>query len=237
MAPPQVVDPAIFDISKVKLGAIKTLDNNCKIVSVLYDDKPFMVQTPKLSSPYGVNRFDDKLTLDLSFGVFDDPIRDGSLGPDDKRMSFFKMVAQLQKMFVESALDNSNAWFKKKHSSIDVIEALHTPQIKYSKDKETGEFNKTYPPTFKIKLPSRDGANTFQTYNADREPIEFDSIDIKGGDVVAIVQCTGIWVAGGKFGCSWRTVQMKVFPNTRRLPPCAFKSDPEEAYGIVQMEA
>jgi hypothetical protein len=41
------------------------------------------------------------------------------------------------------------------------------------------------------------------------------------------MRCTGIWIAGGKFGCSWRAMQIRVRrPNA--LPPCAFAYDDDE---------
>ena len=237
MAPAHsIISPTSFDVTKVKFGVPKNLDNGGKIIPVYYDEGQFVVQTPKLSAPYGVNRWDNasngggggggggvKLSLDVSFGNHADPER-------PELAAFFNMAQELNSLFVAEALDKSNAWFKKKFSSVDVIEALYTSLIKYSKDKNTGEISHTYPPTFKISLPQRDGNNAFQTYTKDKEMIEFETIDMKGGELIAIIQCTGIWVAGGKFGCTWRAAQLKVFPNSKKLPAFAFKSDPEEDY-------
>ena len=38
------------------------------------------------------------------------------------------------------------------------------------------------------------------------------SLETKRSHVNAIVQCVGIWVAGTKFGCSWKVLQMKITP-------------------------
>jgi hypothetical protein len=53
-------------------------------------------------------------------------------------------------------------------------------------------------------------------YDTKRQPIDIkeliDTNAFKGAKVTAIIQCLGIWVAGGKFGCSWKVLQMRVSP-------------------------
>ena len=35
----------------------------------------------------------------------------------------------------------------------------------------------------------------------------------KGCRVQCLIQCVGLWFAGGKYGCSWKIVQVKVNPS------------------------
>ena len=42
--------------------------------------------------------------------------------------------------------------------------------------------------------------------------MDIKKTNLKGAKVKALVQCTGIWVAGAKFGMSWKLVQMQVVP-------------------------
>jgi hypothetical protein len=102
----------------------------------------------------------------------------------------------------------SVAWFKKKHSQ-DVVEALMTPLIKLPKDKDK------YPPTFKISLPMRDGRPMFDTYDHSKQEVDFAGIDFKGAEVVVIMRCNGVWLAGGKYGCTFRAEQIKVYPSIK----------------------
>ena len=223
MSSSTIISANAFDISKVTFGTPKSLDSGGKHIPVYYDGNQFMVQTPKMRTPYGVNRWENpggdfKLSIDMSFGNF---------GDDPKLNAFHKMMSELNTAFVREALDNSNAWFKKKFSSIDVIDALYTSLIKVSKDKVTHEPSDIYPPTFKLSLLQRNGADTFTVYDAAKEKTELSQVEMKGADLLAIIQCNGIWIAGGKFGCTWRAVQMKVFPSKSHLPRFAFKADPE----------
>ena len=219
-----VILPSKFDVSKVKFGSPKNLDNGGKMISVNYDGKQFIVQTPKMRCPYGLNKWDNekggppKLSIDMSFGKYEE---DAKLG------SFHEMMAELNRLFIKEALDNSTAWFKKKYSSADVIEALYTSLIKVSKDKTTGEPTNVYPPTFKMSVGNNGNC---EVYDGNRNRIEMDSVDLKGADLQAIIQCNGVWIAGGKFGCTWRLVQLQVFPNQTKLPRFAFKQDEEYDY-------
>ena len=126
-----------FDITKVAFDEkIRTLDTGSKIKYVSYNKKTFHIQTPECILPYGITNqnMDDenahKYTMDLSF-------RDVDNRPGLK--SFFDVLESLDKLIVEEAFKNQKDWLKKVYPSKDVVEALYTPMLKYSKDKETGE--------------------------------------------------------------------------------------------------
>ena len=42
--------------------------------------------------------------------------------------------------------------------------------------------------------------------------IDLNSVTTKGAKFTCIVQFGGVWFAGGKFGCTWRVVQIQVIP-------------------------
>lgn len=217
---PQVITASSFNIANMKFGVAKdnSGNNGGKSVAITYNGGPLMVQTPKMTSPYGVNKWDNvgggsKISVDLSFGdVTENP----------ECAAFFEMCKALNTAFVNEGLANSNAWFKKKHNSADVIEALYTNLIKYSKDKTTGEQSTVYPPTFKVNLPQNDGVNSFTVYDSKKEQIDLDSVDLKGAEIRVIMVCSGIWLAGGKFGCTWRAQQMQVTPRLTKIKDFAF---------------
>lgn len=197
-----------FDVSKVTFGNIKSLDNGGKTVYIGYNGKPLIVQTPEMAAPFGSTKWNptggeggkDKYTLEMSFkGVESRPYL----------KTFMDLVENLDEKIIESGLENSQNWFKKKYNNKDVVGALYTPMLKRSKDKETGEVDDKYPPTFRINLPFKDDKFDCDIYNTSKEQITLSNID-KGSKVTAILQCMGIWVAGGKFGCSWKVIQLRV---------------------------
>jgi hypothetical protein len=192
------------------------LDNGGKIVYVSYSKAPLIVQTPAMAVPFGMSRWEGdnnngavKYSIDLSF-------KDMDTNPSAK--AFYKMLADLDARLVEHGFGNQQTWFKgKRYGSKEIVEALYTPMIKHAKDKTTGERTDDYPPTFKVTVPFKDNAFACDVFNSERELVDLNAIDTKGSKVTAIIQCTGVWFAGGKFGVSWKVVQMKVAPNKTKI--------------------
>lgn len=212
---PQVVLPRDFDIKNVSFSDVKVLDNGGKIVYVSYNRAPLIVQTPTMSAPFGMSRWDgdggaaNKYTLDLSFKGMD---------ASPSMRAFHDLLENLDSRMVDDGFANQQTWFKgKKYNSREIVEALYTPLIKFAKDKRTGERTDAYPPTFKATVPFKEGAFLCDVFDADRNPADLGAMDTKGARVTAIIQCTGVWFAGGKFGVSWKVVQMKVAQNNTKL--------------------
>lgn len=200
--------PCDVDVSKLTYATPLNLDNGGKIIRVYNNGKPLVFQTPVMHCPYGVSSFDgdkgSKYTINLSFK---------DMHNTEAMEAVQKMLTDLDKRFVDDGLENSMSWFKKKYTTREVVDALYSPIIRVSKDKETGEVTDKYPPTFKVQLPIKDNKVMCEVYNAAKEKIDLDMASMKGAGVAAIVQCNGIWIAGGKFGCSFKVLQMRVSPN------------------------
>jgi hypothetical protein len=216
--------PKDIDLAHLSYGTIKSNDNGGKSIFIGYKKQPLVLQIPDMSAPFGVNKWPnvassiggggagggggpnpavpEKYSLDLSFkGAEDRPAIKALLD----------VVTALDDKLVEDAMLNSQAWFKKKYPSKEVVQALYTPIVKHSKDRDTGEITNKYPPTMKLALPCKEGRFTFEAFDAaTKQHVDVLAVDLKGASVGAIVQCTGIWIAGGKFGCSWKVVQMRV---------------------------
>jgi hypothetical protein len=193
-----------FDIKHIKLGSLRTLDNGGKVVYVNYKDRPLILQTPKLKAPFGLSNWEGKYSLDLSLAGYD--------GSVENTTTFFNVLSQLDEFMLEQGLANGMSWFKRKMASKDVVDALYTRNVKFPKDRTTGEITDKYPPTFKLSLPTRDGKFQCDAYDVKREKVDLSAIELKGGKITALAQCLGLWVAGGKFGCSWKVIQLRVEP-------------------------
>lgn len=208
-----IILPAAFDVSKMTVGNVKSLDNGGKIVYISHNEKPLIVQTPEMTVPFGMSRWNadgtgagggvDKYTIELSF-------KDRETRPSLSK--FFDMMGTVDKFMLNSAIENSQAWFKKKYSTTEIVDALYTPCVKFPKDKATGEITDKYPPTFRLSLPFRNGAFAVETFDNDKNKINLLDVETKGSKITAIIQLSGVWLAGGKFGCSWKVLQMRVVP-------------------------
>ena len=222
--PPSIVLPKEFDIANVSFSDVRALDNGGKIAYIAYNNAPLVVQTPPMKAPFGMSVWEDgkdvKYSLDLSFAGID-----GS----PKLQAFYDMLDKLDNRLVDDGFENQSAWFKgKKYGSREIVEALYTPMIKHAKDRKTGERTDKYPPTVKLTVPFRDGAFTCDVFDSTRQPVDINEIQTKGAQVTAIIKCAGIWFSGGKFGASWRVVQMKVAPNDMSFSGFAFRTDGAE---------
>ena len=217
-----------YKLSDVDIASPKLNKSGGKSANLLY--KPtkkalyLNMQVPLLT--WGATSFKDpqsgKETFDLALQF---PRKDYSSAETDKLLA--NMQALENKIKAE-AIQNSMAWFNKKTMTPEVIEALWTPMLKYPKDQATGEPDVTKAPTLKVKMPCWEGKFDCEIYDpagnmlfpdlrSGATPIELIP---KGVNIVAIIQCGGLWFANGKFGCTWRLFQAVVQPKPSMKGKC-----------------
>lgn len=201
------------NMSKLTYGLPRSQDNGAKSIFIAYNGAPLIVQTPRMACPFGLKKWSndpkkpdqvDKLNLELSFKGFHE---------NAAVRRALEVFQNLDNKLLQDALDNSMMWFKRKYTSTDVVEALYTPMVRHAKDKETGARTDKFPPTLRLNVPHVAGRVACEVYNSSQEVIpDLAAVETKGAHVRAIIQCTGVWVAGGKFGCAWKVVQLCVEP-------------------------
>ena len=217
-----------FDASKVEFGQLKSLDSGAKMVMVTYKGNPLVVQTPEMYAPYGLSQYNTpdggapKFTLDLSFRDKEDPAR-------QSLMNLYKQLSAMDSVVKEAAFDNAVDWFKKKKTK-DAIEDQYKPIVRHPRDKVTQEITDKYPPTFQLKMNFNPKTDAFacEVYDVNDNEVDIRKLQTKGAKITAIAQCTGIWVAGGMFGCSWKAMLLLVKPRAALTGPRAFKRIQED---------
>lgn len=229
-----------IDLSKLSFSTPKTLDNGGKMVYVNYNGgiNPFYVTTPEAEVLWDPNYFGDdgKNDEDSKSGKYSITF---SIKQSDKGMSeFHEAFLGLDEHIMKMAKDNSHAWFKKPKISEEALRELYTPQVKISLDPETGEPSQ-YPPKFTFKVVKKENKfqnfkiydNTKKVFDVNKtteEPVEFSNLVMKGAMVKVVLKCNGIWIANGKFGCTWRAEQIRVKIPEGGLRDFAILSDSEE---------
>jgi len=172
--------------------------------------KPIMLRMPKLKC-WGIDdkEFDGKrkVTLGIAFPLKSQPEADAVIAN----------LRELDEFVKTQAIANSKDWFNKPKMSMEVVEALYTPILKYAKSKETGETNYDKPPSFNIKVPFwNDGRCDTEVYGHDgalafpNGSVEIGDTVPKGSIISSLLQCNGIWFAGGKFGVTFKAKQVMV---------------------------
>lgn len=201
-----VVLASSFSTSNVSFSQVKVLDSGGKQAYVNYGgNNSFVVQTPQCGLPYGMSVFDKagpvKYSAELSMRGYDEA---------GKMQEFYDMMSTLDEHMIDQGVKNSRQWFKCDPNR-DVIKAFYTPTVRFSVDKDGNR--KPYPPTVKLQLRQRNGEFETKMYDDNKKPytgIPMDELLVKGAQITALIQCTGVWFAGSKFGLSWKAVQIRV---------------------------
>lgn len=201
-----VVVASAFNTSDVTFSQIKVLESGGKQVYVNYGGRnSFVVQTPQCTLPYGMSVFDKagpiKYSAELSMRGYDEA---------GKMQEYYNMMHTLDEHMIDQGVKNSRQWFKCDPNR-EVIKAFYTPTVRFSVDKEGNR--KPYPPTVKIQLRQRDGVFETKMYDDKRNlysGIPMEELLVKGAQITALIQCTGVWFAGSKFGLSWKAIQIRV---------------------------
>jgi hypothetical protein len=230
-----------FNIADIDITAPKLNKSGGKSANIIYKPSKkglyINMQVPMLT--WGAQMFKDtqsgKETYDMALQF---PRKDYSTPETDILLAKFQ---QLEQYIKNEAVKNSMAWFNKKTMTPEVIEALWTPILKYSKDAQTGEADMTKAPTLKVKLPYWDGKFNCEIYDTQGAMLYPDDVNgsspleliPKGINIVAIVQCGGLWFANGKFGCTWRLFQAVVQPKPTMKGKCWINVSPATKNALV----
>jgi len=215
-----IIDGTMLNANNIKYSAPKANASGGKSINILnkLSNMGLRISTP-LMLTWGASDFVDdsgkgngKFELSLQFPN----------DPEDKNEeteALLKNLVELENKIKSDALKFSKDWFGKIHKSSDVVDALWTPMLKYSRDKNTGEPNMAKAPVLRIKLPQWEGVWKSEIYDEDGcklfpdtsnptvSPLDFIK---KGTQVATIIQCGGLWFANGKFGMTWKLVQAVV---------------------------
>jgi hypothetical protein len=213
--------PKNIDVSKLKYSEMRSLASGAKTVSVFYGSDKLTLQTPVLSIPYGLGEpYKVKEAVKKGLPVsdtdkqYDITVSFRGIDENAKIKVFHDKLKEIENKIVDDAFHNRLAWFKDDFDgNKSFVSKLFSPIIKIDKDPSTGKAVGKYPPTFKAKLPYDVKTNSFNfdAYDMENTELSFQEImsKIKGAKTQLIVQLTGIWFAGGKYGCSWKVLSGK----------------------------
>ena len=213
----RIIDGTQFNVNDIMYTTPKATPQGAKSVNILNKKtKTGLTLSTPLMLTWGAAEFvdqntgqgDGKFTLSLQFP--------GKEYENDDTIAFLKNIKALEDKIKADALIYSKEWFGKVHKSAEVVDALWTPMLKYSKDKATGDYDYSKPPTLRIKLPQWENVFKCEIYSEDGDklfpnpgasPLEYLK---KGSNIMTIIQFAGIWFVNGKFSASWKLIQAVV---------------------------
>lgn len=216
-----IVFPKDFKTTNVTISPLKVMESGAKLAFINYDSAALKMQVSAIPIPYGMSTFDKagpvKYSVDLSLKGYD---VEGS-----KMNIVYEAFAALDEYMIEMGVKNSKIWFKSELNR-EVVKAFYTPIVRISRDAEGNP--KPYPPTVKIQLKQRDGKFDIYIVDDKKRPltdIPLEDILVKGAIITTIIQCTGVWFAGSKYGLSWKAVQIKTDHLPESIRGCAIRDE------------
>ena len=229
--------PKNVDVSKLKYSEIRTLASGSKSIYVNYGAQKLRIQTPVMYMPYGIGEgYEDKSKPDLKKNTekkYDLTISFKGNDENIKIQTFLDKMREIEAEIIDKAFENREAWFKDDYDGNKAFVArLFSQMVKTDKDPKTGKVVGKYPPTMRVKIPY-DNPNdkfNFDTFDMENNEIDFHSIftKLKGGKTQLIIELTGIWLAGGKYGCTWKVVSGKFQLSQNNRPKFIEDSDTEK---------
>jgi len=226
-----IVDGTQFNAQNVRYSAPKANASGGKSVNILNTstNSGLRIATP-LMLTWGASEFEGNGKFEMSLQF---PRGEYANADTD---AFLRNMQILEAKVKADALANSKDWFGKQHTSPEVIDALYSPMLKYSKDKLTGNPDLTKAPTLRVKIPQWEGVWKCLICDEDghklfpgeptKTPLDFVK---KGTHLAVIMQCGGIWFANGKFGVTWKLAQAVVQrPKGSLLDECLIKLKPSD---------
>jgi len=216
-----------FNTQKCSFSQLRVLDSGGKQAYINYDGNMFVFQTPSCRLPYGMSTFDKsgpvKYSVDLSLQGYDEA--------NSKMSQFYDALFRLDEFMIEQGVKNSKQWFKADLSR-DVVKAFYSPVIRFGLDKDGNR--KPYPPTLKAALKQKRDSQVFDVECYDEKKqlykgIPVEELMVKGAQMTCLIQCTGVWFAGSKFGLSWKLTQALITSLPQNSRSYTFVDDGELA--------
>ena len=198
--------------------------------------KGLYLRTP-LMLTWGVNEFVDEAsgrkTYDMSLQFPKEEYNNESV------QKFLDNMIAFENKLKEDAIINSKDWMNKAKMSAEVIDALWTPMVKYPKDQNTGEADRTRAPTLRIKMPIWEGEWKCELYDMEQKTLFPNDLGLfppdliaKATNVATVIQCGGLWFANGKFGVTWKLVQAVVKPKQSLRGKCFIDLSPDDKVAL-----
>lgn len=222
MSASRVLSVSDWNPSAVRYMQPRVNDRGGKGITIISNQtgRSLHLSTPLLMT-WGVSDYTDektgesdgKFTMSLNF-----PNADYS---NKQSEAFLEKLLEFEERIIDDAVKHTDAWFGKERSR-EVIKDSFYPFVKYPRDKLTKKLDKSKAPNIRIKVPNYGGEwKSMEIYDTkqqllfpcDNENITPIELIPKKSQVACVIQCGGVWTAGGNsWGVIWKLNQCVVKP-------------------------
>jgi hypothetical protein len=215
-----------FDVASVCESGVKNLDTGGKIVWLSHgsgsNKGPIVLQTAVMRTPTGIreDRFkgDDK--------------EDTASGAPQKFAMELELTDSLEleklkafdERIIAMALEAKGRWLSLKNYDRGSLDNSFSNTVRVPRDKITREPSDKWPVTMKVGVPKRNGTFQCEAWDLFQQPVGIEDFMERGrnAQVTAIIRCTGVWTAAGRFGTTWKLQQLLVHSTKSVLNSFAF---------------
>lgn len=210
----EVIKVSNWNPSAIKYGPPKIGAKNAVSIPVISKDtnRWLTIQTPSMMT-WGISDYCDE--KGDSNGRFQMSICFPNAGTETAETTeFLEKLKKFQDAVLTHAYENRELWFGTEEMGQDIIKFNFKPFIKYPKNKETKKPDMTKP-TIRPKVSLYEGRWDIELYDTNYKiiyPCEDESLSPVDfvpmfSNVVACLQCTGIWIIDGKWGITFKVKQ------------------------------
>jgi len=240
----EIIPGETFNPSKdIKYAKPKVNSSGGKSVGILNSSTngSTLLSTP-LMMTWGVSEYEDKKSGEKTYSMAlqfpGEEYNNASIA------KFRENVSKFEEKIKADALVNQKEWFGKTTMTSSHIDITWTPILKFAKG-ENGEPDQNKNPTLNVKLPIWKGVWNVELFDPQSRKIFPDpanedltplSLIAKGSHVALVLQCGGIWFAGGKFGVTWKLFQGVVKPKTTLRGKCHIQLSTEDKKLVATQE-
>lgn len=238
----------LFVPSQVTYKPPKVNARGGKNIQCQLNSHPIVLQFP-LMLTWGVNERVDENSGRVSYDM---ALQFGNNSSSVEK--FQEALKQFQEKVLNDAVSKSKEWFGKSKLSREVAEAMMYPILKYPKKKDgSGEPDYDRYPTIKLKVPFWEQKFNVELYDMSKKALylprapgspgpqgDLTPVDIipKASHVKGLLACTGVWMAGGRFGVTWKLMQAGVRPPVRIVGAgqCHIMDDSDDEEAELQLK-
>jgi hypothetical protein len=169
-----IINATELNVTRIKFAAPKANASGGKSMNMIYNSSAIRIALPPLLNWGATDYVDESGKGNGKFEVALQFPNDEDDKTDETRQILQNLI-NLESKIKDTALSMSKEWFGKVHKNADVIGALWTDMLKYSKDKNTGEANRSKAPVLRVKLPQWEGVWKSEIYDEDCNKLFPDS--------------------------------------------------------------
>lgn len=196
---------------KLKIKKNEKTKKETKQCRINYNGGDFRVIIPKSKLPFGLTVGQD------NEGETPSSYKKYSFEVNIDDAEFKKVLEQIDEKNVNYISECSKEWWGKPYTPEAVRDHTYSSLVK--KDKK-GE----YPDRFKFKLPFYNGEPKFTVFNQNKEKVNIYKKNANGEiemdwswvqkqmHLEAVIECEGLWVVNKNVYCTWKVVQLKIYP-------------------------